>query len=358
MWNKNLLKFRVSGFLKKILFCMVCFILFLIALSLLVLGSARSKNASAKYSISKYNVKINDIVFNDTNGGGPKIKVYISKENAVKEMFLEEYVRGVVSAEMPATFEVEALKSQAVAARTYALSHMAQFNGTRCKNANGADICDTVHCQVYKSKEERLNSWSESSRGEYWNKVTEAVSSTTGEVLTYVGSLVQEPYYFAISSGKTESGLEVFASNAPYLKSVDSPGEEKVQKYKSTVKFGYAELAGIINKKYPKAGVTTKQIKNQVSVIKRTKETGSVSQIRIGNITISGVEARRLFSLNSTNFTIKFNTKETEFNCTGYGHGVGMSQWGANAMAKSGKKYNEILLHYYQGVKVEKIKNI
>jgi len=356
MWNRSLLKFRLNEFVKRILFCIVCFMLFLIALSLLVLGSARSKSANAKYNIFKYNVKINDVVFNDTNGGGPKIKVYISKENAVKEMFLEEYVRGVVSAEMPATFEVEALKSQAVAARTYALSHMSRFNGTRCKNANGADICDTVHCQVYKSKEERLSSWSESSRAEYWNKVTEAVSSTAGEILTYNGTLVLEPLYFAVSSGKTENGLEVFASNAPYLKSVDSPGEEKVPKYKSTVKFSYAYVVSIINKLYPKAGVSTKQIKSQVSVLKRTKETGSVSQIKIGNVTISGVEARRTFGLNSTNFTIKFSSKEIEFDCIGYGHGVGMSQWGANAMAKAGKKYYEILPHYYQGVKVEKIK--
>lgn len=357
MWGKNLLKFRLNEYVKKILFCMICFILFLAALSLLVLGSTSSKNASAKYNISRYNVKINDIVFNDTNGGGPKIKVYISKENAVKEMYLEEYVRGVISAEMPATFELEALKSQAVAARTYALSHMSQFKGTRCKNANGADICDTVHCQVYRSKEERLSSWSENSRVEYWNKITEAVSSTAGEILTYDGNLVLEPYYFAVSSGKTENGLEVFASNAPYLKSVDSPGEEKAQKYKSTAKFSYSEVVAIINKQYPKAGVTNNQVKKQISILKRNKETGSVSQIKIGNMVISGVEARKSFGLNSTNFTIKFDTKEINFNCTGYGHGVGMSQWGANAMAKSGKKYYDILLHYYQGVKVEKIKS-
>lgn len=356
MWNESLRKHRFNMCAKKLLFCILCFMLFLIALSLLVLGNVRSNSSNKKGNISKYNMKLNDIVFNDTNGSGLKIKVYITKENVVKEMLLEEYVRGVVSAEMPATFELEALKSQAVAARTYTLSHMAQFNGTRCTNANGGDICDTVHCQVYKSKEERLNSWSESSRVEYWNKITEAVNSTAGEILTYDGSLVLEPFYFAISSGKTENGLEVFASNAPYLKSVDSPGEEVAQKYKSTVKFSYPDLVSIINKQYPKAGISAKQIKNQICILKRNKETGSVSQIKIGNITMSGVEARKTFDLNSTNFTIKFNTKEVVFDCTGYGHGVGMSQWGANAMAKAGKKYNEILLHYYQGVKVEKIK--
>jgi len=357
MWNKGFVKFRLNQFAKSIFLCVVCSILFLIALSLLVLGSSKSKSANGKDNISKYSMKINDVVY-ENKSDDPKIKVYISKENIVKEMFLEEYVIGVVSAEMPATFEIEALKSQAVAARTYALSHMSQFNGTRCKNSNGADICDTVHCQVYKGKDERLSSWSESSRTEYWNKITEAVSGTSGEILTYDGNLVLEPYYFAVSSGKTENGLEVFASDAPYLRSVDSPGEEKAQKYKSAVKFSYANLVSVIKNQYPKSGVLTKQIKSQIGISKRNKETGSVSQMKLGNINISGVEARKLFGLNSTNFTIKFGTKDVEFSCTGYGHGVGMSQWGANAMAKLGKKYDEILLHYYQGVKVEKIKSL
>jgi len=356
MWVKRLPKIKCNVIIKRFLFGMLCIMLFIIALSIFVLGGTRSGNASPRYGVSKYNIKMNDILINEKNGGGPKIKVYITKENCVKEIYLEEYIRGVVSAEMPATFELEALKAQAVAARTYALSHMGELGGARCKNGIGADLCDTVHCQVYKDKDERINSWDEKFRIEYWNKITEAVSSTAGEILTYNGSLVLEPYYFAISSGRTENGIEVFASRAPYLKSVDSPGEEIAQKYKSTVKFSYNDLVNIINKQYPKSGVTAKKIKSQLKISKNSSETKSVSELKVGNITISGVEARKLFGLNSTNFVIKFNTKEVEFDCTGYGHGVGMSQWGANVMAKAGKKYNEILTHYYQGVNVEKLK--
>jgi len=356
MWGKRLPKIKCNVIIKRFLFGILCIMLFIVALSIFVLGGTRSGNASPKYGVSKYSIKINDIVFNDKNGGGPKIKVYITKESCVKEMFLEEYIRGVVSAEMPATFEIEALKAQAVAARTYALSHVGELGGTRCKNGNGADLCDTVHCQVYKDKEERLNSWDERFRVEYWNKITEAVSNTAGEVLTYNNSLVLEPYYFAVSSGKTENGLEVFASSAPYLRSVSSEGEQIAPKYKSTVKFSYNDLVSSINKQYPKAGVTVNKIKTQVKINKKSLETKSVKEMKIGNITISGVEARKLFGLNSTNFVIRFNTKDVEFDCTGYGHGVGMSQWGANVMAKTGKKYNEILTHYYQGVKVEKLR--
>ena len=281
-----------------------------------------------------------------------KVKVFITKENIIKEINLEEYVTGVVAAEMPAGFEMDALKAQAVAARTYTLAHFTESGGILCKNANGANLCDTVHCQVYMNKEERIKLWGKDGE-KYWDKIKTAVESTKGEVLTYNNSLVMEPYYFATSSGKTENSEEVFSNSIPYLRSVESVGEERAPNFKSIKIFGYNELSQIINNNYKNAKVTPTSIKKQITVIDRT-EAGSVKNIKIGSITMTGSKFRTMLGLKSSNFEIVFNLKSVEIDCTGYGHGVGMSQWGADAMAKEGKNYIQILNHYYQGTVISK----
>lgn len=339
--------------LKKVLLCISTIIIFFIAISIIIIGFGKDiKNEKTKET-SKFFLD-NDNIVSDNKNNEIKIKVYITKDKKVEEMNLEEYVRGVVSAEVPASFGIEALKAQAVAARTYALAHLESFKGKRCIEANGADICDTVHCQVYMNKNDRINSWDEKYRVEYWNKISKAVNDTKGEVLKYNGALVMEPYYFSVSSGKTENAIEVFSDNTPYLKSVDSPGEEVAPKYKSAKTFTYKEFVNNANNTYTKANLNIKNLKNQISILKKN-EGGSVKELKMGNLVITGVQFRSLFNLNSSNFTIKFNKDTVEITTVGYGHGVGMSQWGANAMAKEGKNYIDILCHYYQGVKVDKI---
>lgn len=351
-------RLAIMVYVRNFMYSIILFIIFVIALSWVIVGVGQKRVPSqgTGLSVPQYYVEPNSIVFDDKSGGGPMVKIYITEENKVEEMYIEEYVRGVVAAEMPAEFGLEALKAQAVAARTYALSHMELFGGTKSKDANGADLCDSVADQVYMTKEDRLNAWPEKSRGEYWNKITEAVVETSGEVLTYNGELVMAPYYFATSSGKTENAIDVFAEKDPYLKSVDSPGEEDAPKFKTTTKFSYSMLASKINSAYPKAGINTRNSRGQISIKSRTSA-GSVKEIKVGGTTITGAKFRAILGLNSSNFTISFGFTGVDITCKGYGHGVGMSQWGANAMAKSGNNYKDILCHYYSGVEVKKISN-
>lgn len=304
--------------------------------------------------VKKYDISPTDVVFDKNNGGGATIRVYITKEKKIKELALEEYIRGVVSAEMPAEFDIEALKAQAVAARTFAAAHMDVYGGKKYPGANGADVTDTVNCQVYMDKDSRLSSWPKGLSGQYWNKVTDAVQETNGQVLEYNGKLVTEPYYFAISSGKTENGKDILGDDEPYLKSVSSPGEEIAPKYKSQVKISYSSFVNKVKSEYSNSNLNLYNVKSSINIISRT-DAGSVKAIKIGNNTITGPKFRTMMGLNSANFSINFNITGIVINCVGYGHDVGMSQWGANIMSKQGKNYKDILTHYYNGVSIEKI---
>lgn len=311
-------------------------------------------NQDDNFTISKFLIRPNNIMFNQKNGKGPDIKVLITKKNKIETMCLEEYIIGVVAAEMPAEYNIEALKAQAVAARTYAAAHMEVFGGQQYNANLNADVSDTVDCQVYMNKQDRLKTWPQKGNEEYWNKITQAVQSTSGEILVYDGDIVKEPFYFAVSSGKTENSEEVFSSAEPYLKSVESPGETSSLKYKTTLNISNKDMVYKLNSSIPNSGIQLSKLKNQIS-IKNRSSAGTVKEVKIGNITISGQQFRKILGLNSANFTIKVDEKNASIVCLGYGHDVGMSQWGANIMAKSGKKYDQILLHYYSGIGIEKL---
>ncbi|MBU3111523.1 stage II sporulation protein D [Clostridium lacusfryxellense] len=346
----------ITVHLKNVILLITAFIVFIVIASVLIVGVGNNVSISKSKNSEIKSQDNNNIIKYSELPKTTKVKVYITKENAVKELNLEEYVTGVVAAEMPAAFAVEALKAQAVAARTYALAHVIEDGGTPCKNGRGADLCDTVHCQVYMSKTERVQAWNidNKNKGEQlWNKISKAVKDTSGEVLTYNNELVMEPYYFSTSSGKTENSEEVFSTSIPYLRSVESPGEETVRNAKSIKIVKYKELSLAINNNYNNSKVTSTNIKNQIKILDRT-EGGSVKNIKVGNITMTGSKFRTMLGLKSSNFEIKFNTTSMEIDCSGYGHGVGMSQFGADAMGKAGKNYNQILTHYYQGTVISK----
>ena len=243
--------------------------------------------------------------------------------------------------------------AQGILARTYVASKMV----TPCGRAkeHGGVICDTVHCQVYKPLEERINSVGYD-EDIFRKKVVDAVKKTESEVLTYDGLLVRYPQYFAISSGKTENGYDVFNTDAPYLKSVVSIGEEELPRFKDETIISYSDFAYKVNSAYPGANLTSANIKENVEILART-DGGSVSRIKLGGVTIKGTDLRVVLGLDSANFELEFDDKII-INSKGYGHGVGMSQWGANAMAKDGKKYNEILKHYYTDVEITKLKKV
>jgi stage II sporulation protein D len=353
-------KIIVSVRLSDILITIVIVFGFIILLTF-VLGVNKGENKSEKnikYIDSKPNAMKNSTQQNYIKQynylANSEVNIYLTKEDRIVAINIEDYIMGVVAAEMPANFEVEALKAQAVAARTYALAHMKDMGGNRCSKGKGAELCDSVHCQVYMKKKDRMRLWPQSKGEKYWSKIVNAVKDTYGQVLIYDGELVMNPYYFATSSGKTENAHEVFANGQSYLKSVNSPGEESAPKYKSNLIYSYSELWNILNKEYPDMKIGLNDLKSKVKILKRS-EGGSVIEIKVGEVILSGMEFRFALGLNSANFKINFNDDNIEISCKGYGHGVGMSQWGANAMAKKGKNYNDILKHYYQGVEIEKI---
>lgn len=342
--------------MKKLFLSIFSGIVFIILICILVVGVGSKAEVNGKSSdgLSKYDIKPNAIIFNNENKDGPIIEVYITSQKKVKDMCLEEYVRGVVSAEMPAEFNIEALKAQAVAARTFAMAHMEDLKGEKSGDPENADVCDTSHCQAYIGKDERLASWPKANAGQLWNKVTDAVTQTRGQYLSYDGELVMEPYYFSTSSGRTENSEDVFNQDIPYLKSVLSPGEESSNKFKTTIKVRTNDFIYRINSAYPKSKLSLSNLKNQIYILSRS-EGGSVKNIKTGKITMTGTNFRNIFNLDSSNFIISINNSNVLITCKGYGHDVGMSQWGANAMAKSGSKYMDILKHYYQGINIDKL---
>lgn len=282
--------------------------------------------------------------------GNEIVKVYITSEDKIVEVPIEEYVKSVVSGEMPASFSDEALKAQAVAARTY----IAAKRLKPCDIAEGGDVCDTTHCQVYISKESRIEKW-ESNANENWEKISKAVEDTKGKILSYNNELVLYPQFFSTSSGMTENSIDVFSGDIPYLVSTESTGEEVAPKYESEIAFNISEFVDKINEKYPDAKLTSDNLEGNIEVLSRSNA-GGVKEIRFGETKVKGTDFRLAFGLNSTNFEYIINSDEIVFKCKGYGHGVGMSQWGANIMAKNGSSYEEILKHYYTGIDLKELK--
>lgn len=275
----------------------------------------------------------------------PIIKVLFTKENEVKELALDEYLYGVVSAEMPVNFEMEALKAQAVVARSYTLFKM-ENNSTKHGEAS---ICnESTCCQAWISKEDRLNKWEESERENNWNKITEAVDITSGEIITYDGKVINA-FFHANSGGKTETPVNVWGGgNYPYLQTVETAGEDAYSQYKSEAEFTKEELTEKLKTKYSNVKLELDEIK-----VLEKFDSGRIKTIKFGNIEIAGVEARTLLGLKSANFDFFIEENKIKFTVYGYGHGVGMSQTGADSLAKEGKSYQDIIKHFYTGVEIE-----
>jgi len=250
-------------------------------------------------------------------------------------MKLEDYIVCVLLAEMPSEFEQEALKAQAVAARTYTLKRQQAGN----KHENAAVCTDASCCQAYCPEEDFLVSGEST---EALNKMKNAVLSTAGQVLTYDGALI-EATYFSCSGGRTEAAVAVWGSEVAYLQAVDSPGEENASHYMDTVSFTLQEFAD-------KMGVELSG--SWLGKITYT-DGGSVETITIGSKQFKGTEMRQKLGLRSTAFVITPVGDKVTITTKGFGHRVGMSQYGAEAMAVQGKTYAEILAHYYPGTVLE-----
>lgn len=294
-----------------------------------------------------------------TKAGEIKIKVYIKDRDIVEEMPLEEYIKGVVAAEMPVDFEPEAFKAQAVAARTYAYGRMKKIYTPADDIHNGADICtDSAHCQAWIKKEDALKKWESSKASANWKKIEKAVLETEGQILLYENRVVN-PVFHSNSGGMTENSEDVWEGTVvPYLKSVVSEGEEASEGYEVETEFKKEDIVKKLKAQYPDIKVSKESLFDEIEILERT-EAGRVKSMKIGDKTLKGTEFRSLLGLRSTNFSIE-NIDDSRLKITtiGYGHGVGMSQWGANYRAEQGDSYEEILKYYYQGVYIDSIEDL
>lgn len=267
------------------------------------------------------------------------VRVKREKKNVIEKIPLENYVMGVLSGEMPTTFPMEALKAQAVAARTYVLRKIEY-----AKNQE-YDVVDTVANQVYYSNDELKECW-KTEYNEKINLIQKAVLETKGEYLTYQGQIVNA-FFFSTSTGYTENCEEVFQENLPYLRSVKSDWEKDISPvFEDSKTFTIQEF-------YEKLNLDSNS--NFSIQVTKTTSTGRVKEIQINGKLFLASDVTKALGLRSSFFEITKNDNQIIIHTKGFGHGVGMSQYGAYGMAKNGSNYQEILKYYYQGVDIKKI---
>lgn len=284
-----------------------------------------------------------------TSGEDIPIKVYLHDENRIEEMRLEEYVKGVVAAEMPAEFELEALKAQAVAARTFAVKNMIVFGGSGVGDHPGADVSSDPHQnQAWLSAAQLRARWGDANYDRYWTKVSRAVDETRGLIATYNGEPINAVFH-STSGERTASAKEVWGFDYPYLQSVTDTWDKKSPRYTDSKEFTIAQLE---EKLGDDIGVMAamQNGSNPVSQIIERTESGRVDKIRLGSKVLSGIVLRQKLDLRSTNFTVEVKGDKLVFKTIGYGHGVGLCQYGADGMAKEGKDFRQILTYYYTGI--------
>jgi stage II sporulation protein D len=276
------------------------------------------------------------------------IEVYMCDIDKVVTMNLEDYILGVVAGEMPASFHIEALKAQALAARTYTMLRMKQFGGSGCSKHPGAEICtDSTHCQAYRNP---------AAVKKDLDKLKEAVYETAGEVIVYDNKLIDAVFH-STSGGKTENSEEIWSSRVPYLRSVISQYEEHSPKYVAQQEVSIDNFIQCIKKLDPIVKINKKNIKNEIRVLERS-EGGRITKLEIGDKTFEGMDVRNALGLNSSNFNFTVGASTILFTVVGNGHGIGMSQYGADGMAKNGAGYRDIVIHYYQGVDIADINDL
>ena len=271
---------------------------------------------------------------NITNFESEKM-IKVSKNSELLELNIDDYLVGVVSCEMPASFEEEALKAGAVAARTYLLNKLV--------NNNEYVITSTTNDQCYSNAEELKEKWKED-YDKYLSKIQKVVMETHGEYMTYKDEIIKA-FYFSTSNGKTENVENVFGEKLDYLVSVNSIYDTNTTQFSRTIEIPKNEFLTKLNLDKSNTIEITNVIRN---------ETNRVDKITINDKVFKGTEVRKLLDLRSTDFEIEINNDNVIISTKGYGHGVGMSQYGANELAKMGYDYEKILKHYYTGIKIVK----
>lgn len=290
-----------------------------------------NNNVENSVNIEHTNVD-NTSTNNTTNSSVSEITVYRSNGSVIN-LNMTDYLIGVVSSEMPASFNLEALKAQSVLARTYALK----------AKQTGKKLTDTVSTQSYIDIDQMKNKWG-NSFNTYYNKIKNAVENTNGEYLSYNGNYI-EALYHSTNNGKTESSLDVFGNYYPYLISVSSEYDKNASSYLRTINMPLDTISN-------KLGLSLNN--NSVISILSYTDGGNIKEININGNNFSGKKVRELLGLRSADFDISISDNNANITTRGYGHGVGMSQYGANGMANAGYSYKDILSHYYPGATLTK----
>ncbi|WP_366247780.1 stage II sporulation protein D [Terribacillus aidingensis] len=269
------------------------------------------------------------------------VEVSRTASNTVETVPLETYVTRVVASEMPADFELEALKAQAVAARTYVVRYMEDH---QAEKPEAIEVSDSTSDQVYKNEDELRQAWGRDYE-EKMTKLTEAAEGTSGEIITYDGEPIT-PSFFSTSNGYTENAENYWENPLPYLKSVESPWDKQSPKFEDqkVIEIEEAEkLLGVeIDPNTPPGEL-------------KRNSSQRVAEVAIGGKQFTGREIREKLGLKSTDFTLSMKDDHLIFQTKGYGHGVGMSQYGANGMAAEGKSYKDILTYYYKDTEINKL---
>jgi stage II sporulation protein D len=290
------------------------------------------------YLVVNFFVKEKEIEF-DLITGNVHVRVKREKTNTIDVIPLEEYIVGVVAGEMPVNFHIEALKAQSVAARSYVLKRII------ANRDNEYDVGDTVNHQVYLDNNHLMERWQDEYIAKI-NKLRKAVFDTKGQVMMY-DDKIADALYFSTSNGFTEDSEAVFGASIPYLRQVESYWDEEVSPVFNDQK------VFAVDDFYYKLEIPYKD--NLSIEILKTTESGRISEIKINNKLFTGREIREKLGIRSTDFTILKENEKIYVKTKGFGHGVGMSQYGANGMALNGYNYIEILEHYYNGVLIKKI---
>jgi len=281
-------------------------------------------------------------------GTGPTVERAIKKEieaaepfvvpvmryatQTLEEVDLEYYIKGVVASEMSPGFELEALKAQAIAARTFVVYSL-----------QGRDhIVDTVMDQVFRDEDQLRERWGDNF-DQHWNRIAEAVRATEGLIMTHEGEPI-DALFFSMSNGRTENSEDVFAAKRPYLRSVESPWDLEAPRFEVETEFTLANFRQLLGDNTLTA--------SDVAILSRSQG-GNALEVQVGNRTMTGRQFREALSLRSSDFSLQGDNNIVVITTRGNGHGVGMSQYGANAMAAAGKSFGEILNFYYQDIKIE-----
>ena len=338
-------------FIYLIFFIIICFILPAIFTKGAIQLAATNVEEVVQAEESKENKQTEsaDVEYNYNNYG--IIKLLHHDTGEVEEVDIDEYLYHVVSAEMPVDYDIEALKAQAVVARTYTIY---KINN---KKHDNADICDDSDCcQAWVSKEVRFSRWEEGKQEENWKKIQDCVNSTKGQIITYNNEPINA-FFHSNSGGKTEMPINVWGgSGYPYLQVVETSGEDGYQQYSSEAEFLYDEVLNKLKEKYQDIQIDFNN-DDDVKILEYT-DSGRVKTMKFGNHEIAGTEVRSIFGLRSTNFEISKQDGKIKFTVKGYGHGVGMSQTGADSLAKQGYGYQDIIKHFYTGVEIKDVNSL